>query len=218
MAPEAEPLVSTDEILILQELMNIAFGKAAADLAEVMEMSVVLSVPDVQILRATQLPGYVRDAIGSSPRISLVEQDFWGDFKGSAFLVLPAEASKALLAALGADPGQLAYDEGLLEPTATLERETLMEVGNIVIGACVGKLAELLGTVVTYTPPSVAVDGQPADSLHAGLFDGESSAVVLRTLFRFAQQDLDGFVFLVSSSESIQWLRGALARFMARYA
>jgi chemotaxis protein CheC len=99
-----------------------------------------------------------------------------------------------------------------------LERESLMEVGNIVISACVGKLAELLGTAVRYTPPSATMDRAPASAIPPDLFDPGQSAVVLQTRLCFRDHDLRGFMSLVNSGGSIRWLRTALDRFMAQYA
>jgi chemotaxis protein CheC len=216
MAPDPEEVVSDDEIQILQELMNIAFGKAAADLAEVMDMYVLLSVPGVGIMPARELPRFICSETLDHPRVSVVGQNFWGDFRGSAFLVLPSSGSKELLSLLGEQPGTA--DGAPYEPIDELERETLMEVGNIIIGACVGKLSELLGTVVRYTPPSATIDNPPASAIPPDLFDPGDSAVVLRTTLGFRDRDVKGFMSLVSSGGSIRWLKAALGRFMAQYA
>jgi chemotaxis protein CheC len=92
-----------------------------------------------------------------------------------------------------------------------------MEVGNILIGACVGKLAELLGDVIQYSPPKVLIENRAHDALPQNLFDPGCSAIILRTMFQFNDKDIGGFLFLVTSHESIGWLKGALANFMAQY-
>jgi len=218
VSPDREAGFEAVDADILRELMNIAFGKAGADLADVLDMFVVLNVPDVQVIPAARLHDHIGAEIRSQPGISVVEQDFWGDFQGNAFLILPAVAGKNLLALLAPEEGTPAT--GSTDPYAamdSLEGDTLMEMGNIIIGACVGKLAELLGTVVSYSPPSVSVDDDLGRAIRADLFEPGYSAVVLQTVFSFGNRDVKGFVFLVSSRESVQWLKAALHRFMAQY-
>lgn len=203
--------ITEEEFDILQEIMNIAFGKAAADLAEVINIYVILSVPYVRVIQATELPGYICTEVSGFDNISIVEQNFWGNFKGNAFLVFKEGAGKELVSIFGEDGDFAAVSSELLE------RETLMEVGNILIGACVGKLAELLGDVVSYSPPRVVTDNNPKEAIPAGMFGAESSAIVLRTVFCFNERNVDGFMFLVTSHDSIQWLKSALAAFMEQY-
>jgi chemotaxis protein CheC len=206
-----EPITS-DEKDILQEIMNIAFGQAAADLAEVINIFVVLSVPCVETFTAAELPGYLREQVSEYGSISILEQNFWGDFKGSAFMMFRADSGRELVAIFGEE-----NDIGLSHSMDALEQETLMEVGNILIGACVGKLAELLGDMVTYSPPRVIIDKIPADAIPANAFDANSSAIVLKTLFCFNERNVEGFLFLVTSHDSIVWLKKALATFMEQY-
>lgn len=213
MTRETCPITGED-LDILQEIMNIAFGQAAADLAEVINIFVVLSVPHIQVLQGVQLPQYLRSELADSCNISIVEQVFRGRFAGSAFLVFPAGAGKELIALLDGDGGDVP-ESGTME---TLEKETFMEVGNILIGACVGKMSELLGDVVTYAPPQVLVENHPGQVLPDTLFDPEYTAIVMKTLFRFDNRDLNGFLFLITTEESLVWVQKALHEFLDNYA
>ncbi len=144
----------------------------------------------------------------------MVEQNFWGKFSGSAYLIFPADAGRVFTSLF--EEGVVSEDEGA-DSIDILERETLMEVGNILIGACVGKVSELLGDNVTYSPPTVALGNHPNDEIPQSLFDPANSAVVLKTVFCFQERDLNGLLFLVTSHQSVQWLRESLARFMEQY-
>lgn len=207
------PSISDEEKDTLQEIMNIAFGKAAAELAEVINIFVVLSVPYIKVLKAAELPDYLRNEVRGFSTISIVEQNFWGKFKGSAFLVFPADAGKALITMLDAEH-EITFESGSME---ILEKETLMEVGNILIGACVGKITELLGDAVTYSPPTVVVENRPGDILPEKLFDPEYTAIVMKTVFRFDERNVSGFLFLVTTQESLEWIQQSLAEFLAHY-
>ncbi len=210
---ENSTYISEEEKDILQEIMNIAFGKAAADLAEVINIFVVLSVPDIKIIKAGDLPEYIGTEFNEFSNISIVEQNFWGGFKGNALLVFQADAGKELIALLG-DGGDLTPET---EFSDMLENETLIEVGNILIGACVGKVAELLKDVVTYSPPRIIFEDHPKVSMPKDLFDSSSSAIILKTVFSFNERNVNGFLFLITSDNSVIWLKKALADFMEQY-
>ena len=205
--------ISEEERDILQEIMNIAFGKAAADLAEVINIFVVLSVPDIKIVMAADLPDYIETEFREFGNISIVEQNFWGEFKGNALLIFPADSGKELVSLLG-DDGEVSFEP---QSSDVLENETLMEVGNILIGACVGKVAELLKDVVTYSPPRIIIEDHPSISMPKTLFDPSNSAIILKTVFCFNERNVNGFLFLITSHNSVIWLKKALADFMEQY-
>lgn len=208
------PYLKPEELELLQEIMNIAFGKAAADLAEMVDIFVVLSIPEVTLVRASELPGLLGTAMEGHERISLVKQAFWGQFTGAGYLALPADASRELISLLGNT--DLEHGSGL--PLRVLELESLLEVGNILIGACVGKLAELLEDEVVYSPPEATQEHVQGEEFPLELMEPDSTAIVLKTLFRFSGRNVSGLLFLVTTPASIQWLRMALAAFLGRYA
>lgn len=98
-----------------------------------------------------------------------------------------------------------------------LEKETLTEVGNIIIGACLSKIAELLSDVVSYLPPRY-IDGKYFyEDMPGNFFDGEGYAVILKTIFQFEKADVDGFLFLLINMDSIDKIREAVDKFMKNY-
>ncbi len=202
-----------EEIDTLQELMNIAFGSAAADLAEVIDIFVVLSVPRIKVLAAVDLADYIRNEIKGYDKISIVEQGFASKFKGVALMVFPTGVGKALIAMLG-DDIDAAFES---DPMDVLERETLMEIGNILIGACVSKVAELLDDVVLYSPPRVLVENLPHKAISREIFDPRRLAIILQTVFQFKEQEVSGFLFLICNHESVGWLKQALNAFLKQY-
>ncbi len=205
-------MITEEETDILQEIMNIAFGRAASDLAEYIDIFVILSVPFIKLLRSSDLPPYISAEIKDYDKISLVEQNFWGKFKGSAFLVFPADSGKKILSML--DGGEEHFES---DPINELEKETFREVGNILIGACIGKIAELLGDVITYSPPRVVVERSQRSVISENLFSDDGLAIVLRTVFEFNEKDVGGYLFIVTSEESFGWLKMALHKFLEQY-
>jgi len=208
-----DDLLNEEEVSILQEIMNISFGQSAADLADVIDTGVVLSVPFIEILDVPALPDYIRSHVKDYKNINIVEQKFWGKFRGDALLIFSSGAGKELISLLQSDNNDL----DSTDPFDILERETLMEVGNILIGACVGKLSELLRDVVTYTPPLVMVEKDYREAISNGHYDEDKTAIILKTDFCFDEGNVSGFLFLVTNNDSVRWLKEALKTFIEQY-
>ncbi len=213
MGEQVNTIISGEEREILQEIMNIAFGKAAADLAEVIDIYVELSVPYIQVIKATELPVYLRNEIKEYKNVSIVEQKFWGDFNGDALLIFPSGAGKELITLLDPDK-ELTYES---DPIDALESESLMEIGNILIGACVGKIVELLKDAVTYTPPRVIIEDSPLETITHNQLSQGKSVILLKTVFQFKERDVNGFLFIITSHDCIDWLKRALHQFLEQY-
>ena len=205
-------IFSDEEKDILQEIMNIAFGSATADLAEVIDIFVELSVPQIHLIHIGELPDFLKNTIQAYDETVIVDQKFWGDFNGSGLLVLPARATKEMLMILGDKESEVA----LTETMATLEKEALVEIGNILIGACVGKISELLDTFATYSPPRI-INGSNDQNSFIKSFDPLQIAIVLKTIFKFEHKDLSGLLLLLANQEAIGWLRKALHEFLESY-
>lgn len=210
---EKKEVLTAEEKDILQEVMNIGFGSAAADLADVIDLYVILSVPVIRILETAELLSYIKKEVVDYQDVSIIEQNFWSKFKGLALVVFSSGAGKGLLTLMGK------REEILLEsdPIGRLEKEILIEIGNILVGACVGKVAELLGDVVSYWPPRVLIGNLADTHISDDAFNPEDVVIVLQTVFHFSGRHVSGYLFLVTSHDSINWLKQALHNFMRQF-
>ncbi|GBC64015.1 response regulator [Desulfonema ishimotonii] len=210
----SEGMFSEEERDILQEVMNIAFGNAAADLGEVINMYLDLSTPSVHIASIGEMGDWLTDEMALDfLKTSMIIQNFWGDFSGFGLLFLPDNAGRELILMLQ----ECVSDEPEEKPMAAQEKEVLLEVGNILIGACVGKICELLKTFVTYNPPRVLGEGNEGYRSFISSFDASQTAIVMETLFRFNTVDIRGQLLVITNQDAIEWLRKALHDFMEYY-
>lgn len=208
-----ERMCYDEEKDILEEIMNISFGNATAKLAEVIDIFVQLNVPDIEIANVRELPDYIKSTISSYDETTIIDQRFWGEFSGSGLLVLPDRSARELIALL-MDDGPESISNS---PMAILEKESLLEIGNILIGACVGKISELLNTFVTYSPPQIVNEFINDYDSFIDSFDRFQTAIVMKTVFKFEKNDLSGLMLLLTNQESIRWLRSSLHKFLESY-
>ena len=186
MADPNIPVFSEMEKQILQEIMNIAFGSASGDLEDVIDVSIVLHVPKIDMLPVNELPDYLVKNISLNKNSTIIEEKFWGDFSGSSILVFPEGMSNDLISILSGQE----TDNSEIANIDSLEKGVLLEIGNILIGACIGKITELLKNVVTYTPPQAST-GEKEDFNHIiEDYDQDSAAIILKTFFKFKEHEI----------------------------
>ncbi len=208
-------LMSTIEKDVLQEIMNISFGQAAADLSEVINLYVTLTVPHIDLLDYKEILPYIRKEIDVSSEMSMVKQFFSGRFSGASVLIFPHGEGKKLLQmfdvniATCTDSG---YDIDILE------KETLIEISNIIMGACISKIAQLLGDVVNYSPPRYFAQKQILATLEETFAEKDSFAIFFKTVFHFQEFDASGFLFLICDSTTLDWLKQSIADYLKQYA
>jgi len=209
-----DQMLTADDLDLLQEVMNIAFGRAAADLAEFINLFVVLSVPNIKLISKDEIRPVLSDELGAlHDKVSVVRQEFWGNISGSAVLLFPADTEHELVSVMGNSELDVEFDE----ISTSLAQETLMELGNILIGACSGKIAELLKTHISYSPPYAIVD-EPLEEAVEQLGLHESDQIlVLKTNFTFEGRDLSGLMLISEQQDSFEWIKAALVMFMAEY-
>jgi chemotaxis protein CheC len=201
-----------EEIDALQELMNIAFGQAAAELAEVIDISVELSFPKLNVVKVSELSDMILKNIGVNSRLNSVEQAYKGDASGLALLIFPFGTEKEFVSLFYADE-----EEAETDIFADVEREVLAEVGNILIGACVSKIFDLLDTPVTYTPPHTAIGKELITDHLVGCFSKKDYAIMLNTKFSLSEKTIEGCLFLINCNKSIEPLKEALAKLFESY-
>lgn len=135
--------LSEDQRDALQELMNVAMGQAADQLACLTDTFVVLSVPRIHSLASlsdTQLP----DVMAEDTDVDVTRQSFLGQVRGEAFVCFGCDGADQLAELMG-------YDEHSIQ-----QREELMlDVTNILSGACINSLAQQFDIPVSYGAPSV---------------------------------------------------------------
>jgi chemotaxis protein CheY-P-specific phosphatase CheC len=128
-----------------RELANVAMGQAASLLARLLDVFVILPVPNVNILEPSEL----RMALAATENYesaSAVCQGYIGaGIAGEALLVFN-DASFKDIARLMKYPGQ---------PTRAAELELLMDIGNILIGACLRGIADQLDIRFSQGHPTV---------------------------------------------------------------
>jgi chemotaxis protein CheC len=204
MSERAEPALTGDQLDALVEVVNIGFGKAASLIAKLVDSFITMSVPTVERLALTQLPTRLATITSDRP-LSVVRQSFRPDFRGEHLFIV--------------EDGGLAVLHTLLQTPASDRAEShqqdgLLEVANIVCGALIGKLSEVIGTRSTFSAPLILAWHEPADRILAGVPPGNDVCLLIHTSFSVEKLPVfRGFVVILLSTECLDWLGRSLDRF-----
>nr|WP_285817836.1 response regulator [Echinimonas agarilytica] len=132
--PNELDAVEVSEMDAYRELANVAMGRAGSLLAEVLDVFVKLPIPNVNVLESSELHMALQ-AVDEYSDLSAVCQGFIGDgVSGEAFLLFDDTKFDDMAKLLG--------HEANLDNQA--EIEVLMDLSNILIGACLKGIAEML--------------------------------------------------------------------------
>ena len=167
----------------LREVANIGAGHAATALSQMTGGRIMISVPEVMLVRLEELSAVVGS---TATPVAAVVMRVMGDFTGSTVVVCQLEAARALCALLLHQP---AGSGG--QPFAVMEESTLKETGNILCASYLNALADFLGMMLLPSVPDLAVGTagtvlSPA-RLRAG--SGQDPVFCVETAFRIEGSD-----------------------------
>jgi len=199
--PRADPRLSDDQRADLTEVVNIAVKHAAAALDDLTGLSVELKVPEVDVVTLPALAKTFGRVVEET--LSSVQMGFRGGLDGCAFLVFPP-SSAAKLASLVAGEPAARISEGM-------HSGTLTEIGNILINAVVGAIANLLDLRLRYSLP-VYAEGRVTDLLAAHRAGSIPVVLVAKARFEIRESQVDGSLLLLFEMTSFEGLLRALAR------
>ncbi|MNF56662.1 flagellar motor switch protein [compost metagenome] len=133
----------------LQELMNVAMGQGADRLARLTETFVTLSVPRIHAVDVTNTSLLSQLMIASQPAI-ITRQSFLGRLRGEVMVCFGDNGADQLADLMG-------Y-EGVEKHS--IQDELMLDVTNILTGACINGLAQQVDIKVNYGSPSLLSRGR----------------------------------------------------------
>jgi chemotaxis protein CheC len=182
----------------LTELINISFGLTASKLSEISNSRVLVEPPIIGIHPMDELAkelGFLEPG-----DVAVVHQAFTGPISGDALLFLDYDDAVRL--------SNLFVEESLrsarLDPVTG---EILAEIGNMLLGACLGVFGNLLEVRISFSVPALHVESlEPLlTSLSAG-DDELRHAVVIATSFRVREHKVAGQISIILGASSLDRL------------
>ncbi len=184
---------------VISELFNIGMGSAAASLSQMVGETVTLSVPSVEYIAQEKAVQCIQKIVGSQ-QVTGVKESFKGSFWGDALLIFPESRSRELVRALLKD------DDLSLETITEMEQEALTEVGNIILNACLGSLANIFQQNLIYGLP-VYTQGDCEALLATDAENQDNEGLLLLHMdFILQETNLNGYLTLLMNVDSVKAL------------
>jgi chemotaxis protein CheC len=185
-------LLAADHQDALREIVNIAMGRAGAVLSEVFDSFVTLSVPQIDSSPANRV---MDDVIAESPQQNwlAIRQAFCDQLEGEAVVVFDGHSGSNLGALVGLG-------------NANSGDEAMLDVGNMLVGACVNGIGEILGTRVSFSPPCMWSQEEQNGT--------DDIVLVIGTTFQIAERSLKNNVLIALPKHALPQLVRALGKFL----
>lgn len=136
----------SDKLDAYREMANVAMGQAGEKLAQMLDEFIDLPIPNVNLIETPELHMAIAE-IRRNDRVSAISQGFISAGINGEALVIFNDASFASMVKL------LKYKHTAL--SEQLEIEALMDVSNILVGACLNALSEQLHVNFTHNHPII---------------------------------------------------------------
>lgn len=199
-------MLTQDQKDALQEIANIGMGQAGASIARVMDEFVHLSIPRIFVLKQDEVAAALVCTVGDGP-VTAVRQAFHGHMRGEAIVLFGEQRCSDLADLMG-------YEEDLGHIG---EIELLLDVSNLLAGACLGGIAEQLRTDIGFSAPSLLADRVPVEALLRSQEVSWRSALLVEVNFRLDQRSFACHLIVLMPEPEIEAVACALDRFLENF-
>jgi chemotaxis protein CheC len=191
----------------IREIVNIGVGRAAGQLQEMTGSHIRLQIPSITIVPFNEITAAGNTLI-SGATLSAVLLDFKGTFSGISAVVFPPDSAAALVMLL----------TGELEKSPELDAmriEALKEVGNIIINAVMGSIANVLSEHLVYSIPTY-YEGPITNLARLNRkSDSDECVLLARTNFLVEKLNIEGDILLILEIGSLNALVESINRVLA---
>ena len=194
--------LTEDQRDALQEIANIGMGQAGSSIAKIWGEFVGLSIPRIVHIDSSSIPALLARLVGDQ-NVNAVRQAFHGHLRGEVIVVFS-----------GGKGDQLAELMGYEETDSIEEQELLTDVANILVGACLGGVADNLGVDIGFSVPSVmGLDLPPAELIHPEDLTIKR-ALFIEVRFSLETKSFASHLIVMMPASEIQVLGQALDKFL----
>lgn len=187
----------------LLEICNIGSSQAAKQLSVLLSDEVEISIPKVEVIPLEGLAEKMQ--IAETDPISCVYQNVSGGVDGRAIMLFHNEASRLLVNAL----------IGCIKPVGNIdmrdyEHEAMVEIGNIIISACLSSIADVLSNKLSFNVPNFVESTYKQlmeDTYGKHMDSGEKHfTLLMNTKMHAVERDVDGTLLIMFTLASFEML------------
>lgn len=194
--------LNEDQIDCLSELINVAYGKATARVADIMGAFATMRPPQIAVIDRERFRELLQQACSSAPSCYLARQIFMGDVSGEVVFLLDEASATNITAYLQAQLGSDDSDDD----------DVLLELGNIVTAAMMNELCAQMEARVTLGEPELHRISVLPESSQGSVPAAFDHVIKVETVIEFAEQQIHGRIFILTHGQCFEWIRRTLDR------
>ena len=199
----ANDFFSADQRDALQEIANVAMGSAGAGLATVLDSFVHLSIPKISLIDSNKIASVISEGYWANRSVNAVRQAFYNRMNGEAIALFGAEGCTELAELLGHEREQ-----------QVLEQELLLDVSNILTGACLNGIGAQLGTEFGFSAPSILCQEKTVQQLFTTHAPPCKEALLIQIDFSVEARSFTCQLLIFMPRESLVLLHQVLTSFL----
>jgi chemotaxis protein CheY-P-specific phosphatase CheC len=177
-----------------REIANVSMGQAGESLAKLLGEFIDLPTPNVNLITNTELHMAIAD-IQRNESVSAVSQGFVSAGINGEALVIFNDSNFSNMVKL------LKYTED--KSSSSLELEALMDVSNILIGACLRALSEQLHSVFSHNHPIILGQHCDLDDILKTTTQRKEDMLAIEIAYSIKSQNINFDLLLLFPNESI---------------
>ena len=189
----------------LVEIFNMGVGNAASAMSGIVNEEVTMSVPTITFQSRTDAATTLGNK--ESRNICGISQQYQGAFTTNAILMFPEEKSLEIVRLMVGDSVSM-------EELTEMEQEAMSEIGNIILNACVGTLANIFKHELQGSLPSYHV-GSCSDILEVSDNSSQDIVMMLHIDFALEKHEIHGYVAFLLDMSAMMDLRQQIDHYLA---
>lgn len=202
-----ELVLNEDERDCLQELMNISYGSATAAIAEIIDKFATLNIPSIETLSISEFKKYLSKKLNANSIQYVTNQLISGSLSGETMFIMNEESTFNLASEFDLDDDEMDEDE---------LKDVVLEISNIITSTTLGKLAELVETTISFSPPSINII-KSFDDLDDHYTNEYNHIIIISTDIKFEEQNIKGELLILSKDNAIMYLKDALNKMLDEF-
>jgi len=198
--------LNEDQRDCLQELMNVAYGSATAAISDILDAFATLSVPAISIIDTKDLKTHLLNNIDVEDVHYISSQTLNGKIAGESLFIIGEKSSI-----------NLAKEFGCEEDVDVNELcDVILEITNILSSATISKLAQEMGTVVSFSPPHIHMV-HSIENFDNQYLEKYQKVIVIKTQLNFANQNINADLLILTTDDSIVFIEAMLDKILEEF-
>jgi len=189
----------------LNEFFNLGLGRAAGSIGELTGREVDIHAPTIEFLPTENVLDFVPEE--NADNIVSIRLGFDGVIYGDSYLIMTDQSSNNLVRIILSQ--HMDQDANMGEYVA----DTLGEVGNIILNACLAAFCDTLNIELENGLPDVRMNTK--ESFLANLnTEADATGIVAHLKFSLQGAELEGFILVYMEKGTLATLRAKVSSFL----